>query len=94
MQEGRLDAEHVLCRRLSVFACSFTVEAAEAVCAGEGIDEREVAALLSGLVDRSQVLAEAQGPKMRYRVREPLPQEAQPSHPDPGRSGPADPHRA
>jgi hypothetical protein len=75
MQEGRLDAEQVLCRRLSVFAGSFTLEAAEAVCSGEGIDKGEVAALLSGLVDRSQGLVQAHGPEMRYRVPEPLPQE-------------------
>ena len=76
MQEGRLDAEQVLCRRLSVFAGSFTLEAAEAVCAGEGIDESEVAAMLSRLVERSLVAIDAQEPRMGYRLSEPLIQEA------------------
>jgi predicted ATPase len=44
---------------LSVFAGGGTLEAAEAVGAGEGIEEEDVLDLLSGLVDKSMVVAEA-----------------------------------
>jgi non-specific serine/threonine protein kinase len=51
--------EKMLFRRLSVFAGGCTLEAAEAVCSGEGIEEGEVLDLLSELVERSLVVAEA-----------------------------------
>ena len=51
--------EQALFRRLSVFAGGWTLEAAEEVCSGEGIEEGEVLNLLSELVERSLVVAEA-----------------------------------
>lgn len=51
--------ERELFNRLSVFAGGFSLEAAEDVGAGEGVDARDVAELLSRLVDKSQVVAEA-----------------------------------
>jgi predicted ATPase/class 3 adenylate cyclase len=52
------EAERVLLRRLSVFVGGFTLEAAEAVCSGEGVEEYEVLDLLSRLVDKSLVSVE------------------------------------
>jgi predicted ATPase len=69
--------ERKLFGRLSVFAGGWTLEAAEAVGAGEGVEEEEVLELLSGLVDKSLVVAEA-GPEgvSRYRMLEPVRQYA------------------
>jgi hypothetical protein len=39
-----------LFRKLSVFAGGWTLEASEAVGSGDGVEEREVLDLLSGLV--------------------------------------------
>jgi predicted ATPase len=50
--------EQVLFRRLSVFAGGWTLEAAEAICAGEGIDAPDIFDLLDSLVDKSLVLAD------------------------------------
>jgi non-specific serine/threonine protein kinase len=47
--------EQVLLRRLAVFAAGWTLEAAELVCAGEGIETDEVLDLLGGLVNKSLV---------------------------------------
>ena len=41
-------------RRLSVFAGGFALEAAESVCAGEGIEDDDVLDLPSRLVDKSR----------------------------------------
>ena len=62
------EAERVLLRRLSVFAAGWTLEAAEAVCAGDGIETDEVLDLLTGLVERSLVLVEQRGAEARYRM--------------------------
>jgi predicted ATPase len=64
------EPERVLLRRLSVFAGGFTLDAAEAVCSGEGIAEDDVLDLLSHLVDKSLLLAEEEGDGIRYRMLE------------------------
>ena len=55
------DAERVLLGRLSVFAGSFDLDAAEAVCGSGALDVLEVAGLLGSLVDKSLVVAEPAG---------------------------------
>lgn len=60
--------ERLLFGRLSVFAGGFTLEAAERVCSGDGLDESEVLGLLSGLVDRSLAVAEERSGKARYSL--------------------------
>jgi hypothetical protein len=60
--------EQQLFDRLSVFAGSFVLERAERVCAGNGIDQRDVAVLLGVLVDKSMLVAH----DGRYRMLETL----------------------
>ena len=71
------EAERVLFRRLSVFAGGWKLEAAEEVCSGEGIEQDDILDLLSRLVDKSLVVAEAPtspgaGGALRYRMLEPV----------------------
>jgi predicted ATPase/class 3 adenylate cyclase len=62
-----LDApERALFQRLAVFAGGFTLEAAEEIGAGGGIDRADVMDLLAHLVEKSLVVAEAGGE--RYRL--------------------------
>jgi predicted ATPase/class 3 adenylate cyclase len=63
-------AETSLLRRLSVFAESFDLDAAEAVCGFGDIKVFDVAELLGALVDKSLVLAEPSGGALRYRLLE------------------------
>jgi predicted ATPase/class 3 adenylate cyclase len=63
-------AERVLLGRLSVFAGSFDLAAAEAVCGFGGLDVLDVAGLLGSLVDKSLVVAEPAGEALRYRLLE------------------------
>jgi non-specific serine/threonine protein kinase len=72
-------AERAVFRRIAVFAGGWTLEAAEAVCAGEGVEPGEILGLLARLVDRSLVVAEPRGPhraEMRYVLLEPVRQYA------------------
>ncbi|MFQ5558647.1 MAG: hypothetical protein ACE5GB_14225 [Acidimicrobiales bacterium] len=62
--------EQVLLRRLSVFAGSFDLAAAEAVTAMDDLAEAEVNALLGGLVERSMVAVESGVFGRRFRLLE------------------------
>ena len=62
--------ERVLLRRLSVFAGGWTLEAAEAVCAGDGIEQRHVLDLLSHLAEKSLLTVEQRNGESRYRLLE------------------------
>lgn len=57
--------------RLSVFAGSFTVDAAHQV-AGGGLDADEVAEIVTGLVDRSMLGAQTDDPPTRYTMLDTL----------------------
>ena len=64
------EAEKALLRRLAVFAGGWILSAAEAVCAGEPVEDWEVLDLLTALVDKSLVVAEPLGDGTRYRLLE------------------------
>ncbi len=69
--------ERILLRRLSVFAGGFALEAAEAVCGADGIEAADIVDVLSHLVDKSLVLAEARDGETRYRLLETIRQYSQ-----------------
>jgi tetratricopeptide (TPR) repeat protein len=67
------EEEKELFGRLSVFAGGWTLEAAEAVGVGGDIEEGEVLDLLSGLVEKSLVVARGSDQRgVRYRMLEPV----------------------
>jgi predicted ATPase/DNA-binding SARP family transcriptional activator/DNA-binding CsgD family transcriptional regulator len=71
------EADRALFRRLSVFAGGWTLEAAEAVCSGGGVEQDDVLDLLGGLVDKSLVVARAStSGAVRYRMLRPIRQYA------------------
>ena len=64
------EPEKLLLQRLSVFAGGWMLEAAEQVCAYEGVEAREVLNLLSSLCDKSLVVVERNDGHSRYRLLE------------------------
>ena len=70
------EEERILLRRLSIFAGGWTLEAAEAVCAGEGVDRSELLDLLTQLVNKSLVIFEEPDGHARYRMLETIRQYA------------------
>ena len=62
--------EKTMLRRVSVFSGGWTLEAAEQVCDGNGIEGGDVLALLASLADKSLVLAEDPAGPTRYRLLE------------------------
>lgn len=64
------DSESVLFRRLGVFAGGFDLEAAVAVCGGEGVQRYQVLDQLTLLVDKSLVQADNIADRARYRMLE------------------------
>ena len=62
--------ERLLFRRLAVFAGGWTLEAAESVCAGDGLAPADVLDLLSGLVTKSLVMRGDRGDGIRYWLLE------------------------
>lgn len=71
------DDERILLRRLSVFAGGWTLEAAEAIGAGDGIEKEDVLDTLTRLVNKSLVVAERKlGAEAPYRLLETIRQYA------------------
>jgi predicted ATPase/class 3 adenylate cyclase/Tfp pilus assembly protein PilF/tRNA A-37 threonylcarbamoyl transferase component Bud32 len=65
------EAEQIMWRRLSIFAGSWSLEAAEQLCAGENLEDFEVMDHLIQLVNKSLVVVEDnQGQTARYRFLE------------------------
>src|SRR5688572_20016037 len=71
------EPERVLLRQLSVFAGGWSLEAAESVCEGEGIETSEIIDLLAQLHNKSLIVVEQkQGQETRYRMLETIRQYA------------------
>jgi len=69
--------ERLLLQRLSVFAGGCTLEAAEAVCMGEGVEADNVLDLMTQLVNKSLLISgREQGREARYRMLETIRQYA------------------
>src|SRR5262249_30607098 len=64
------EKETLLYSRLSVFVDGCSLEAAEHICSGTGIDQAEVVDLLAQLVDKSLVFTTDRTGTMRYRMLE------------------------
>jgi predicted ATPase/class 3 adenylate cyclase len=64
------EPEQRLLARLAVFPGGCTLEAAETVCGGDGIDPDTVFEMLASLVARSLVVTEEHGFESRYRLLE------------------------
>jgi non-specific serine/threonine protein kinase len=60
------EQERALLRRLAVFAGGWTLEAAESVCSGDGLEPDEILDLLSGLVAKSLVTTTESADEVRY----------------------------
>jgi predicted ATPase/class 3 adenylate cyclase len=63
-------AEQMLLRRLATMSGSFSLDAMEAVCAGDGLEPTEVVQLLRRLVATSWLIKERGGAHTRYRMLE------------------------
>jgi predicted ATPase/class 3 adenylate cyclase len=65
------EPERILLRRLTVFVAGRTLEMAEEVCAGEGLDTNSILDLLSSLVEKSLLMIEpGPGGETRYTLLE------------------------
>jgi len=62
--------EQLLFNRVGIFAGGFRLDAATAVCSGDGVDEIDIFDLLSSLTDKSLVVADTSGEHERYRLLE------------------------
>ncbi|GCB45401.1 BTAD domain-containing putative transcriptional regulator [Streptomyces sp. NL15-2K] len=71
------EGERLLWNRLSVFSGGFDLEAAESVCAGEGVAREDVLNVLAGLVDKSIVVVNSSGDRARYIMLETIRQYGQ-----------------
>jgi len=64
------EKERILFRRLSVFAGGWTLDAAESTCVGESLDQNDIFAVLSHLVDKSLVNVETKNGTSRFQMLE------------------------
>ena len=60
-------AERMVLRRVSVFSGGASLEAAERVCVGDGVEQEQVLELLTALAEKSLLLSEGDGAP-RYRM--------------------------
>ncbi len=66
------EAEQLLWARLSVFPGDFELDAVEAVCSGDGLEETDVLDLVESLLDKSVLVREAEPVAVRYRLLQSL----------------------
>jgi predicted ATPase/DNA-binding CsgD family transcriptional regulator len=66
------NAERILWMRASIFAGGFDLDAAERVCAGEGLPTDRVLSAVAGLIDKSILQRHESGSLVRYRMLETL----------------------
>ncbi|WP_433182851.1 ATP-binding protein [Actinoallomurus sp. CA-150999] len=64
------EAERLVWARISVFSGGLDLEAAEQVCAGDGIAREDMLDLVGGLVDKSVLVREEHPGTVRYRLLE------------------------
>lgn len=64
------DEERLLFPRLGVFVGGWTLEAAEIMCCGGGVEGQEILDLISSLVDKSLVQVDRSHEMVRYRMLE------------------------
>lgn len=64
------EKERALLPRLSVFSGGWTLEAAETVCQGSGVETHDVVDLLAHLADKSLILAEHKAEEIRFGILE------------------------
>jgi len=64
------EREQILLQRLAVFAGSFTLDAAESVCAGAPLEADDILDGISALVDKSLVAMDPSASLARYRLLE------------------------
>ncbi|HYU92941.1 MAG TPA: tetratricopeptide repeat protein [Actinomycetota bacterium] len=62
--------EQILLRRLATMSGSFSLDAVDAICEGDGVDRAEIVQLLRRLVATSWVTKERGGGQTRYRMLE------------------------
>jgi predicted ATPase/DNA-binding CsgD family transcriptional regulator len=62
--------ERLVWNRLATFPATFDLTAAEAVCAGDGLSDADVAETVEKLVNRSVLISESTSWGMRYRLLE------------------------
>ncbi|MFE7418072.1 ATP-binding protein [Rhodococcus sp. NPDC057529] len=65
-------SEQLLWARVAVFAGSFDLAAATAVCEGDGLDQNSILNGLSGLIDQSIIAREERDGQVRFRLLETL----------------------
>lgn len=63
-------SEQILLRRLATMSGSFSLDAVDAICEGDGVDRADIVQLLRRLVAASWVIKEREGGQTRYRMLE------------------------
>jgi non-specific serine/threonine protein kinase len=74
--------EQTLFRRLAVFVGGCTLEQAQAICSGDGIEADEILDLLTNLVDKSLVMVHKQTGGSRFQMLETIREYARKKSPD------------